>query len=285
MKTLVKRLGSFITSALLPAVMWRTLQRAVSRLVSTTPGRLRNRSGGLLVPALLTLGMSCLLIAADDAPQKVRVTKTDRLDLPAGGVLHLKNSYGDVAIEGWDKPGVEITTIRSSQDVYAGAEREKVSHELEKVRITTERRGDEVLVTTALPLNRRFPPPYPFQPATSLDLEYRIRAPRATRIVVEHQIGEVHVENVTSDISVTVLRGQVTLRLPPEGRYAIDARNDFGSVDSDFPGKAHRRRWLVGHQFLQGASPDAHKLHLRVGFGDITILKIRTPVAPLPLTH
>jgi len=41
---------------------------------------------------------------------------------------------------------------------------------------------------------------------------------------VEHQLGEVHVEDVTGDIDVRVLRGQVTLRLPQDGRYAIDAR-------------------------------------------------------------
>jgi hypothetical protein len=73
--------------------------------------------------------------------------------------------------------------------------------------------------------------------------------------------------------------------LPPEGLYAIDAKSDIGGLVSDFPGRVRRRRWLVGHQFVQETSRGAHKLYLRAGFGDIAILKIRTPATPTPLAH
>jgi len=72
----------------------------------------------------------------------------DHIVMPAAPVLHLKNSYGEVAIEGWDRPEVEIITTQSSP----------------KIRIAAERSGDEVLVTTTLPKLRVFPPPDPFQP-------------------------------------------------------------------------------------------------------------------------
>ena len=191
----------------------------------------------------------------------------DRIAMPPGGVLHLKNSYGEVAIEGWDRPEVEVATFEASN----------------KIRIATGQHGNEVLVTTTLPKVRVFPPPDPFRPATTADLDYRIHVPRGARIVVEHQVGEVHLEGVAGEVDVHVLRGQVTLRLPQDGRYAIDAKTDFGAIDSDFPGTPHRRLWLMGREFIGGDARGARVLHLRVGIGDITILKIRTPEPPAPL--
>jgi hypothetical protein len=95
----------------------------------------------------------------------------------------------------------------------------------------------------------------------------------------------VHIDDLTSaDIRVTVLDGAMTLHLPPEGPYAIDAKSDFGGVQSDFPGHEKRKFWLVGHRFVEAGSAP-HKLYLRIGFGDITLLKIDTPVTPAPLTH
>jgi hypothetical protein len=66
--------------------------------------------------------------------------------------------------------------------------------------------------------------------------------------------------------------------------HGFDAKSDSGGVTSDFPGRARRRPWLLGHQFVQKA-PAAHNLYLRVGSGDIVILKLRRPPAPVPLTR
>lgn len=103
------------------------------------------------------------------------------------------------------------------------------------------------------------------------------------RLDARHGAGEVHVADLTSDIHVTVHNGGITLQLPQEGQYDIDAKSDLGDVTSDFPGHATRSHWLLGHRFVQG-TPAAHHLYLRVGFGDITILKIQKPPMPGPVT-
>ena len=208
-------------------------------------------------------GISCLLTAAEPK-QKVRVEHTERADFPSGGLLRLKNSGGEVTVEGWDRPDAEITTIKS---IYTSGTREKASRDLEKVRISIERRGDELVITTHFPGMA--------SPSRAARLEYRIKAPRNARLAVAHKTGEVHVDNLTSDIHVTVRNGGVTLRLP-EGQYNIDARSDLGDVTSDFTGNKKRKPWLLGYQFIQPTAA-AHKLYLRVGFGDITILKPWTP--------
>jgi hypothetical protein len=112
-------------------------------------------------------------------------------------------------------------------------------------------------------------------PAAGFDLEYRIKAPRNAVLEVDHVTGEVHVYDMTADIRATVHSGLITLNLPPESVYDIDAKSELGEVISDFPGHRQRTR-VFGHQFVQG-TPAAHKLYLRAGFGDIIIFKIQKP--------
>jgi Putative adhesin len=219
----------------------------------------------------LLLGVSCLLLADEQSRQKVQVTNTQHLDLPPSGTVTFKNSTGELTIEGWDQPGVEITTVKSTKAAYSSAEREKGSRELEKVQVAAERHGDEVVITTTSP-HHGFPVP------TDVDLDYRVKVPRAARLVVKHGAGEVHFDDVTGDIHATASKGAITLHVPAGDQYAIDAKSRIGSVTSDFPGSMERR-WLVGHQFVQ-TSQAPHKLYLRTGFGDVIILKIQKPEAP-----
>jgi hypothetical protein len=219
-------------------------------------------------------GIGCLLFADDEPRQKVQVVHTERADFPAGGLLRLKNSLGEVTVEGWERPDVEIATVKSTKVALASQDREKASRQLDQVRISVQRQGGELVITTELPRHQKLPPGF--------DLDYNIKAPMNARLAVDHGAGEVHVDNLTSDIHVTVRTGGITLQLQ-EGKYGIDAKSDFGSVTADFPGHEKRTRWLLGHQFLQGESA-THNLYLRVGFGDITIMKIPQPPAATPQT-
>jgi hypothetical protein len=222
------------------------------------------RTSHIMRTVTVLFGMSCLLNAAEPK-QKVRVEHTERADFPSSGLLRLKNSVGEVRVVGWDRPDVEITTIKST---YTSGTREKASRDLDKVRISIERHGDEIVIVTQFPgLASRL----------SAGLEYYIKAPMSARLAANHKTGEVHVDNLTSDIHVSVHNGGITLRLPQD-RYNIDARSDLGDVISDFQGSKKRKPWLLGYQFAQ-PTPAAHKLYLRVGFGDIMILKPSTPRA------
>jgi hypothetical protein len=93
----------------------------------------------------------------------------------------------------------------------------------------------------------------------------------------------VHVDDVSGDIRVTDSKGQITILLPPDGQYNIDARSRLGAVDSDFPGR-EQRKLRFGHAFVSQASSAAQKLYLRMGFGDIAILAARKPPTPPALT-
>jgi hypothetical protein len=229
-------------------------------------------------------GMTCLLFADDEPKRKVQIVHTEHTDFPSGGLLRLKNSIGELTVEGWDRPDVEITTIKSTTVAYASGDRDRAAHELDKVRISVERRGDEIVITTGFPRHRGPAPGSPLRPATSIDLDYHIKIPMNARLAVDHGTGEVHVDNLTSDIHITVRNGGITLLLPQEGKYRINARSDFGSVTSDLPGHEKRNPWLLGHQFVQGTSAP-HNLYLTVGFGDIMIMKMQGQLTPGPLSH
>src|SRR5580704_17744521 len=90
----------------MPFRLWRRLMRTPSA-AST---RVSTRHSGVRARLLLA---SAGLVLADD------VTKTERFDFPAGGTLRLKNSIGELTVEGWDQPGIEITTIKSPRKPMA----------------------------------------------------------------------------------------------------------------------------------------------------------------------
>ncbi len=228
----------------------------------------------------LIIGMGCLLLtgllrANDEVPQKVRSSKTEHADLAAGGTLHLKNSTGEVTVEGWDQPGVEITTIKSTKLSYttAAPERVKAAHDLENVKVTVAKQGDELVVTTEYPRDRRYLP-RPSVGYRDFNLEYQIKVPRDAKIIVDHDEGEVHFDDLTGDISATTNQGLITLRLAATAQYSIDAKTRIGDVDSDIAGTTTRKHF--GHEFMQTAQAP-RKLYLRNGYGDIIILRLRKP--------
>lgn len=247
--------------------------------------------------AALGIVTGCLLLAANEpgeagpkqaapkqkAPkEKARVSKTERIDFPPGGTLRFTNSVGVLTVEAWDRPDVEMTTIKSSKVELDARGREKATHDLEKVTVAAERHGDGLVVATAFPAHRPFRLPYPLSGEPNFDMEYQIKAPANARIVVEHTLGDVNIDGLAGDIQVKVAQGEILLHLPQEEKYTIDAKSDFGSVNSDFSELEKRTGWLLGHKSVDEDAAAPHKLNLKVGFGDIVILKIRVPKSPEP---
>jgi len=221
--------------------------------------------------ALIGLGISCMVLADDESQQFVQVTKTERLDFPSGGLLRLKNSIGQVTVEGWDRPDVELTTTKSTKDAYNSHDREKAVRELDQVHSAAERHGDELVIATDFQRHGIFKPF--LRGGTLFDLDYRISVPRNARIAIEHDTGFVSLENVAGDIRVTASEGEIALHLPEDGQYAIDAKSKLGDVISDFPGHTQRKLWFLGKQFAHENTAASQKIDLRAGYGDIIILK------------
>jgi hypothetical protein len=214
------------------------------------------------------LGLIGMMLPLPGAEQRVEVTKTERVSFAPGGTIRVDGSYGNLNVEGWERPEVEITFVKSTQKYYGLEQREKAAAQLERVHVSTERRSNTEL---AISTNKR----------GGVSVDYEIRVPRDSRIEIRHGAGQVIVANVTGDIRATGHRGDILLMLPEKGAYTIDAKTTVGVVTSDFPGDLHRRRYLLGERF---ASPTAAlRVYLRLSLGGITIKSV-PPVAEPPVT-
>jgi len=70
-----------------------------------------------------------------------------------------------------------------------------------------------------------------------------------------------------------VRRGDILLWLLPGGSYAVNAKVKFGHVSSELEGAA-LNHYLIGQRFERTSQPSSHRLHLRMGFGGMTIQEI-----------
>ena len=217
--------------------------------------------------ALLALAVPCLLAAADANPRQ-ETTATQRIDFPSSGELDLKHLSGELTIEGWDQPAVEVTSVKYTPVDYTGADRDKAAKLIQEIRVNVTRNGDRVVVETSAPKAPRF---LLLTFGVHVDIDYHIKVPKKARLVIEHRSGEVHIMDVAGDIRVGVREGLITLMLPADGGYDIDAGATVGDVYSDFPGIEHDHPWRFAHAFAASPKQAAHKLHLRIKFGDIII--------------
>lgn len=241
-----------------------------------------------LITVITVSGMAAASSGSErDPPSKqvVEAKKTETVSLPTGGVIHFVHPIGDLNIEGWDNPNIEITTIKSTADLYAESDAPSVKAEMQKVALKTERKGNDVVITTDFPRYFGFAvfgvhgyPLLGYGNRTRFNLEYHISVPRAAKLLIDHAVGAVNVDDVTGDIEAHVKQGEIMLRLPEGAKYNIDAKSTYGNVNSDFPGELHRH-W-IGQAALANPPGAAQKLKLRMGYGDIVLLAIHVPKYP-----
>ena len=124
---------------------------------------------------------------------------------------------------------------------------------------------------SVLPL-RRIIGATPLQPENKhgVTVEYMVRVPRDSRLVVHHDNGYLWVSDVTGDIEVHSHTGDMIVMLPDPGPYSIDATARMGSVSGDFTGKSHSQ-FLVGTHFALASEAASRRIHLRMGRGSIKI--------------
>jgi len=233
-------------------------------------------------PAIFILAFSALtsLHADTAAIQPVNVTSTEHADLAPGGTIHVKDSFGSLTIEGWDQPGVELTVVKSLG--YTSKPAATTTQLLDAVHVTMGRQsGTELTISTTRPESRSFT--HPLRKGTEVTLEYHIRAPRNSHLVINHAGGDVSVTGMTGDIEATSRRGDIVLMLPELASYSIDAHTRFGLVTSDLAAAA-RRKLSPGENLTQGGTAASHRLVVRVRYGGIAIKELpREAVTPSEL--
>jgi hypothetical protein len=220
----------------------------------------------------------CLPLLPKTPMQPVQVVTTDRVDFAAGGTIRFEGSVGELNIEGWDQPQVQVTLTRFDYADAADKDKDREKSKLERITLKTEKRsGSELVITTTLPHRNFFVSKV--HGATDADVNYRIMVPRDSHLIVHHGNGDVVLYDVGGDVDVTAGVGSIVVQLDDPAQYAIDARCKVGEVYSDYDGK-YRTSLLMGESLLASAPPPAHRVFLRVRIGDIDIVKMApNPVA------
>jgi hypothetical protein len=213
----------------------------------------------------------CTAPLLSGAVPKFNVEKvtTETADLPAGGTLRIEGSYGELNIEAWDELQVRMVATVSSWVSDTQADRDRVNKQLNQIHIASERQGNDVVIRT--------PRHSPFH--RDYQLDYRIFVPRAARLFIRHDIGDVVIRGVTGAIDASIKAGDLLLLLDGASSYSFDAYTHAGRVNSDFGGNWHRHHFLA-EAYTTGAAGNASPVKLHAGFGGIDIRKVQT--VPLP---
>src|SRR5579864_1297298 len=192
------------------------------------------RSRTALACCVVVTSLVMPVTRADSVPnKKIRLTDTQHFDFAPGGVITLDDSSGEVVVKGWDRPEVEITTVRATQKHYPPERQAAARTELERIRITASKRGDhELVISTIFPSRSLFK--RPLRGKSNLQLEYHIQAPQQSKLVIHHDEGEVRVINLRGDLEITNHICQIELQLPETDEYTIDAKSRIGDVSSEF---------------------------------------------------
>jgi hypothetical protein len=226
------------------------------------------------LPLVLTLSLALRLFGDEVLTPPAQVASTERVAFAPGGTIRV-DSYGDLYVEGWDEPQVELTVLKVLPYGHEAAHPERPAQQLEAVRVVAERASpSELAISIKLPARFGWVwhPTSPVDPS-HVRLEYQIHVPRNSKLAIHQGVGLVSVRNVTGDIEASCHRGDIVLWLAGTGTYSIDARSRLGKVSSDFPGPS-LSRFLVGQKFASINPAASQRLYLRAGFGGITIKPI-----------
>jgi hypothetical protein len=225
--------------------------------------------------ALCAIATARLLAADESIKKPMQASTSERVTFASGGTIRFDKSFGDLYVEGWDQPQVEMTLIK----LFENYERPKnAAARLERVRVTTQHpSANELAIETTIPSRSFFR--HPFGGKGDVNVRYEFHVPRDSNLIIDHGGGNILIDNVTGGIEARNRDGDIVLMLPDTGPYSIDAKSKMGTVISDFAGKA-QVRYFVGERFTGGDGNAPHKILLRVGFGGITIKAVPPEAVP-----
>ncbi|MGA3019230.1 MAG: hypothetical protein ABSF62_19065 [Bryobacteraceae bacterium] len=214
----------------------------------------------------------CLPLAAKMPKSGMPVVTTERVEFAPGGAIQVTGSVGELNIEGWDRAEVEITVIRSTYRPDTPKDQDLAKRQLDAIQVTTQRKSPtELVINTAFPKRGFWAKVARCRPDVQMD--YRIRVPRDSKLVLRLSTGDVVVYDVSGDIDASVRTGDILMQLPAAGQYSFDAQCRFGGVDSDFAGN-YKIAHLTSERFVQSGQAPAKKVYLRVHTGGIKIQKV-----------
>lgn len=111
--------------------------------------------------------------------------------LEPGGKLSVENVQGDVAVQGWEWPRVEVEVVKTASTL---------SQHIDEVRIVVEQEGNSLALHTVYPPGLKEP----------IRVDYRLRVPRQVRLDALSTLqGNIAVQDVEGPIKAHCLSGDI----------------------------------------------------------------------------
>lgn len=223
------------------------------------------------MPAIALLAASPVM-AADEPTESVAVTSTQRVALAPGGTVHIDETWGELSIEGWDEPAVEVVMTRRTAKPHPVAQAEKARAALERFGARIEAAAPDRV--SLIGVNPGGSVARPLGGKSGVRLTYVVRVPRDSRLELDNGAGTVQIADVTGDIAIDSDVGEVMLNVPIGPTTAVEASSGIGDVEVsatlEKQGKL-RRRALVGQRFSYQPAQVDKRITVRLGVGSITI--------------
>ena len=186
------------------------------------------RHGGKLL--FLCLCVLCVLCGPLRAEEFSRVFHYS-VRMFSYGLLTIDTRMGDIRIEGWDEPHLEI----EAEKVVRAKSAEAAGRLYDRLRIDLQGKDKQVLLRTVYPPRRLW---RPFRGESSLSVNYRIRMPFDANLALKCVDGDVRISGLVGQQRIIVNYGDVEIDVPSVYRLrSLRARTWLGYVQSDLHGE------------------------------------------------
>ncbi len=182
------------------------------------------------------------------------------------GLLTIDARMGDIQIEGWDNPRLEI---EAEKVVQAGSEA-KAKPLYERLKISLQGQDKNVLLRTIYPPRRLW---RPFRGESKLSVNFRIHMPYDANLRLKCVDGDVRVRGLVGHQMIRVNYGDVEVDVPDVyGLRSLQARSFLGYVQSDLhAGESDSAGFLRTLSFWN--QHGAQDISIRVRMGGVYIYR------------
>jgi hypothetical protein len=147
------------------------------------------------------------------------------------GTLTVDTRVGDVRIEGWDEPRLDV----EAEKVVLAKSAQAAEPMFRQLQIQLKGADKHVFLRTVYPSRR---PWRPFRGETKRWVHYRIRMPFDANLVLKCVDGDVYIKGITGQQKIDVNYGDVEVNVPStDSLRSVQARTILGYVQSDLHGE------------------------------------------------
>ena len=178
------------------------------------------------------------------------------------GMLTIDTRMGDIQVEGWDEPRLEI----EAEKVVEAKDEKRAQPLYDQVQVVLTGQDKQVLLRTVYPPRGLW---RPFRNESKLSVNFRIHMPFDANLTMKCVDGEVRTSGLIGTQQINVNYGDVEVNVPSIYRLrSLNARSILGYVQSDLHGE-DSAGW--GRRILFWNSQGDQDIKVRVRLGGVYV--------------